>query len=223
MPLCWRYSVFPTGVIAPNKLRLALFVLFVMALVILPFVIFGEQLEAWVRPQLELRQHQVGMLTLIAIVLLAADSVAPVPSTFVIIYLAWKGGWAAGVVGGTIGMSAGVLAAGWLGRSAVGRVAPRFLPDAELLRLRESLQRRLVLTLACMRSVPVLAETSVIVAAATGVPVRRIFWATLLPNLMVSIIYSVAADESFTTAAVTFGATMAASWLLWWWLRRSEK
>lgn len=192
-----------------------------MALVIVPFLIFGEQLESSVLPWLEARQEQRVLLTVAAILLLAADSVAPVPATVVIMFLAWKAGWAAGIVGGTVGLAAGVLAAAWLGRTAVGRLAPKFIPDAELVRLRESLQRRLVLTLACLRSVPVLAETSVIVAAATGVPVKRIFWVTLLPNFVVSLIYSVAAatsrsaEDSGVTATVAFLGTMAASYLLW--------
>jgi len=204
-----------------STLRLGLLVGFVMALVIVPFLIFGERLEASVLPWLETRQERTLLFTLAAVLLLAADSVAPVPATVVIMYLAWKAGWVAGIVGGTLGMSAGVLAAGWLGREAVGRLAPKFIPDAELARLRDSLQRRLFVTLACLRSVPVLAETSVIVAAAAGVPVRRIFVATLLPNFVVATIYSVAAalsrsaEDSGTIAGVTFLATMGASYALW--------
>jgi 3-dehydroquinate synthase len=198
--------------VKPSTVKIALFVLFVVALVSLPFVILGEE---YVWPLLESRQEQVGALTLIAIALLACDSVAPVPATVVIMFLAAKAGWVAGIVGGTIGLSAGVFAAAWIGRSAVGRLAPKFLPEEELTRLRTSLQRRLVITLACLRSVPVLAETSVIVAAATGVPVKRIFWATVLPNLIVAAIYSVAADDSAVTAVVTFLATMVLSYIVW--------
>ncbi len=183
-----------------------------MALVCAPFIIWGEE---FVVPLLQSREQQTTGLILLAIVLLVADSVAPVPATLVIMFLAAKAGWMAGIIGGTVGLAAGVLVAGWLGRFAVGRLAPRFIPDAELIRLRDSLQRRLALTLACLRSVPVLAETSVIVAAATGVPVRKIFVATLLPNFVISVIYSVAADDSFTTAAVTFLAIMVLSYLLW--------
>jgi 3-dehydroquinate synthase len=197
---------------APATVKAALFVLFVMTLVCLPFALFGEE---FVLPLLESRAQQVGALTIVAILLLACDSVAPVPATLVIMYLASKAGWVAGIVGGTIGLCAGVLAAAWLGRTAVGRLAPRFFPDAELARLRESLQSRLTLTLACLRSVPVLAETSIIVAAATGVPVRRIFTVTILPNLIVATIYSVAADDSVMTAAVTFLATMVVSYAVW--------
>lgn len=198
-----------------RSVKISLFVAFVIALVCVPFVILGEE---YVLPLLEAQQHRAGALTLIAIILLAADSVAPVPATLVIMFLAAKAGPLAGIIGGTVGLSVGVLAAAWFGKSAVGRIAPRFMPDAELARLRDSLQSRLALTLACLRSVPVLAETSVIIAAATGVPVRRIFVATLLPNFAVALIYSLAADDSFVTASVTFLATLAASFVLWRWL-----
>ncbi|MES2697387.1 MAG: VTT domain-containing protein [Verrucomicrobiota bacterium] len=198
--------------IKPATLKIVLFILFVMTLVCLPFAIWGEE---FVLPLLTSREQQTWALVLISIALLACDSVAPIPATLVIMFLAAKAGWVAGIVGGTVGMCAGVLAAAWIGRTAVGRLAPKFMPDVELARLRDSLQRRLAITLACLRSVPVLAETSVIVAAATGIPVKRIFWATVLPNFIVAVIYSVAADESPTTAIVTFLATMVASWVLW--------
>ncbi len=195
-----------------RTVKIVLFVIFVMTLVCLPFAIFGED---FVLPLLESREKQTGVLTLLAIALLACDSVAPIPATLVILYLAAKAGWVAGIVGGTLGMCLGVLAAAWLGRTAVGRIAPKFFPDAELARLRESLQGRLWLTLACMRSVPVLAETSVIAAAAMGVPVGRIFKATLVPNVVVAAIYSVAADDSALTAGITFLLTMVLSYAVW--------
>ncbi len=199
--------------------RLVLFVLFVMALVCIPFVIWGEE---FVIPLLNAQEHKTEWLVVIAIVLLAADSVAPVPVTIVIMTLAAHAGVLAGVIGGSIGLIAGVAAAGWFGRVAVGRIAPRFFPDEELARLREALQKRLGLTLACLRSVPVLAETSVIVAAAMGIPLKRIVLLTLLPNLAVSLIYSVAADDSFQTAVLAFLGTLAASGVLWLWLRKKS-
>ena len=61
------------------------------------------------------------------------------------------------------------------------------------------------------------------VAAAAGVPTRKIFLATLLPNLLVAAIYSVAADNSFVTACITFFATLIASALLWWMVTRRQR
>lgn len=203
-----------------TAVKATLFVVLVVALVSIPFVVLGEERsEALTRSLLESQGEHVVAMVLIAIGLLSADSVAPVPATIVIWILAKKAGLLAGIVGGTIGLSLGVLAAAWVGRTAVGRLAPKFFPDAELARLRALLQSRLMVTLACLRSVPVLAETSVIAAAAMGIPVKRVFWAAVLPNFVVAAIYSVASD-SWQTALTAFFATMAASYALWRWLGR---
>jgi len=188
------------------------FIILLVTVVSVPFVIWGDE---FVAPLLASQENRTLGLVLLAIALLAADSIAPVPATLVIMALAAKAGAVAGVVGGTIGLSAGVLAASWFGRAAVGRIAPKFFPEAELARLRAGLQRNLALTLACWRSVPVLAETSVILAAATGVPIGRIFRVTLVPNFVIAVIYSVAADDSFSTACIAFGVTLVASLALW--------
>ena len=193
-------------------LKFGLLVVAIVALVSAPFVIWGD---TYVLPLLESHVDRTSLLIAIAIMLLAADSVAPVPATLVIMFLAAHSGRFAGIVGGTIGMSAGVLTAAWIGRTAVGRLAPKFFPDSELARLRAGVQRNLALTLACWRSVPVLAETSVILAAAAGIPIRRIFLATLLPNFIISVIYSIAADDSLGTAALAFLLILVLSLGLW--------
>ena len=193
-------------------LKFVLLVVAIVALVSAPFVIWGD---TYVLPLLESHVDRTSLLIAIAIMLLAADSVAPVPATLVIMFLAAHSGRFAGVLGGTIGMSAGVLTAAWIGRTAVGRLAPKFFPDTELVRMRAGLQRNLALTLACWRSVPVLAETSVILAAAAGIPIKRIFMVTLLPNFIISVIYSVAADDSLGTAALAFLLILVLSLGLW--------
>jgi hypothetical protein len=200
-------------------LKFVLLVVAIVALVSAPFVIWGD---AYVMPLLQSHVDRTSLLIAIAIVLLAADSVAPVPATLVIMFLAAHSGRLAGVIGGTAGMAAGVLTAAWFGRTAVGRLAPKFFPDAELARLRSGLQRNLALTLACWRSVPVLAETSVILAAAAGIPIGRIFRVTLLPNFIISVIYSIAADDSATTAALAFLLILALSLGLWWLFREKS-
>jgi len=200
-----------------TRVKVSCLFIAVVALVCLPFVVFGQEFAI---PWLKSYEQQTSALILIAVALLAADSVAPVPSTLVIMFLAAKAGIVVGIVGSALGLTLGVFTAAWFGRAAVGRLAPKFIPDAELTRLRENLQTRLPLTLACWRAVPVMAETSVIQAAAAGVPMRRIFAATLLPNFLVAVIYSVAADDSLTTACVTFVATLVASAAVWWFAAR---
>lgn len=203
-----------------SRLKFGLYVGLVIAVVSLPFVIFGE---SFALPWLTSHEAQRGWLVVAAILLLAADSVAPVPSVLVIVFVAAKAGWIAGFLGGTLGLCAGVACAGWFGQTAMGRIAPRFFPDGELVRLRGALQSKLVLTLACLRSVPVLAETSVMIATSLGIPVRRVFLVTLLPNAAIAAIYSIAADDSFATACGAFFATIVPSAIVWWFWGRSQR
>ncbi len=198
--------------LAKALLRATVLVFAVSVLVSLPFMIFGEALFV---PVFEAARGSTLWLVLLAIGLLSVDALLPVPSAWVVMFLAQQSGAIAGVIGGTIGLSVGVVVAGWIGRAAVGRAAPKFFPEAELARLRESMERHTIITLACMRSVPVLAETSVLIAAGAGVPLRRIFWATLPPNVAISVVYSLAADESLLTACIAFLATVALSYAAW--------
>lgn len=192
--------------------RVAGLVFAVSVLVSVPFMIWGEEVFV---PAFEGVRHNAAWMVGLAVALLSFDAVLPVPSSWVIIFLAQESGRIAGFVGGATGLAVGVLVAAWLGRAAVGRAAPKFIPEAEIERMRAMIERHTILTLACMRSVPVLAETSVVVAAAAGVPVRRIFWMTLGPNVAIAGIYAVAGDESLTTACIVFLATVAISYVVY--------
>ena len=201
------------------KLRFAFLVVVIVALVSVPFVVWGD---AYVLPLLESHADRGVLLAILSVLLLTADSVAPIPSTLVLIFLSVHAGPVIGVIAGTVGLTGSVLLAGWFGRSALGRIAPRFVPDAELLRMREGLEHNLPLTLACWRGVPVLAETSVMLAAAAGVPLARILRVTLLPNFIIAVVYSFAADDSLLTASVAFFAILLLSLGAWWVFRKHQ-
>lgn len=197
--------------------RRTAFILLVGAFVIVPFLIFGEDLaKPW------LADAGAGRAWLVAtgMLLLAVDAVLPVPSSWVLIALANQAGVAAGIAGGTAGLTAGVVVAAWIGRAAVGPVASRIAPAGDLERLRRAAPRQVMIGLVCLRSVPVLAEMSVLVAAAARIPLRRILLATVPANLVIATVYSLAADESLGAATVTFLVTVGLSYVLWrWWGR----
>lgn len=201
-------------------LRVSLLVFGVSVLVCLPFIILGEDVFV---PWLQSLAGRTGWLVAGAVALLSLDAVLPVPSSWVLIFLALEAGTLVGIAGGSLGLCLGVLVASWIGRVAVGKVAPRFVPEAEIARLRVSMTEHTTLTLACMRSIPVLAETSVMIAAAAGVSTTRIFLATLLPNVVVATVYSLAASDSFLTACLAFLATIAVSYAFWRLLNASRK
>jgi len=149
-----------------RKLRFIVFALFVVALLSLPFVLLGEEYAV---PLLHSQQGRAWALGAIAIALLTTDSLAPVPSSLVIVFAAMKAGWIVGTIAGTVGLVGQVIGAAWFGRVAIGRLALRFLGAADVEALRGAMQERLALTLGCLRCVPLIAESSVVIAASFGV------------------------------------------------------
>lgn len=192
--------------------RRAAFVLIVAAVVIVPFFVLGEGLA---RPWLEKTEMGRGWVVATAILLLTVDAALPVPSSLVLIALANRAGVLAGIVGGTVGLTAGVIVAAWIGRAAVGPVASRVVPAGDLERLRTALPRQVMIGLVCLRSVPILAEMSVLMAAAARVPLRQILVATVPANVVIAVIYSFAADESWQRALLAFLVTVGISYGVW--------
>jgi len=192
--------------------RAVILVVAVASLVVLPFALLGE---SFAERFLDGSQRGVVGLIAVAVGLLTADAVLPIPSSWVMMYVAQElGPFIAGVTG-TLGLSLGVLVTGLIGKYGVGPVASQVLSDAEISRLRRSTEARLVLTLACLRSVPVMAEVSVLIAAAGKVPIRRIFIVTLLPNAVVSCVFSISGAASFSAAIIAFLSTVAVSYGMW--------
>jgi hypothetical protein len=199
----------------PNPLRaakFALFVFFVVALLSLPFVFFGEE---YVAPILGNHEQQAWVLAGIGVILLTADSLAPVPSSIVIVAVALKAGWAIGTLAGTVGLCGQVVGAAWFGKLALSKITLRMLGLADGEQLRATMQKRLAVTLGCLRSVPLLAETSVVVAASLGVSLRQIFRVTVLPNLAIAATYSLAAQAGLWVAGVAVVVSTVVSVVLW--------
>lgn len=197
---------------ASRRARFTVLVLFVVALLSVPFVIWGEDFAIRI---LGGQERQAWAMALIGIALLTADSVAPIPSSIVIVAVALKAGWIVGTIAGTIGLCGQVVGAAWFGQVAIGKVAGRLIGFSDRDRLRVAVQQRLALTLGCFRSVPLLAETSVVIAASLGIPLARIWRATVLPNLAIAATYSVAAETGLWAAGVAVVASIAISLLLW--------
>lgn len=195
-----------------RAVRFALFAVFVIALLGLPFALFGEE---YVVALLGNEDRHAWLLAAMGIALLTADSLAPVPSSLVIVAVALKAGWFVGTVAGTVGLCGQVIGAAWFGRVALGRVASRVFSVADLDSMRAAVPQRLALTLGCMRSVPLLAETSVAIAASVGIPLPAICRVTLLPNLAIAATYSLAAQAGLWAAVAAVVASIVMSLVAW--------
>ena len=164
---------------------------FVLCVIILPFVLFGAQIED--AAVLWSEGAQPGALGIGVIALLALDILLPVPSS-VVSLLAGKtlGVVPASVaiwVGMTLGCYVGVLVA----RGVLSPVAGFLqidVPDAH--DPSANVQRWGWVSLVLMRPVPVLAEASVLYAAVSGYPTWRLMLATSVANVPIAVLYAYA-------------------------------
>lgn len=171
--------------------RLAEAALFVglLALFIVPFVLFEERMLAWVA---WLRGSDLALATVGAAFtgLLIADILAPVPSSLVGVALGSTFGAAGGTLLCWLGLMGGVFV-GYAAGRRVGRPLVRAAAGPGDLQVLERLVARHGLwALVLLRPVPVLAEASVIVAGAAGYRVASFAGVMALSNLGIALVYA---------------------------------
>ena len=165
-------------------------VLGVALAIIIPFLLFGDAIEAWfadlARPEAGTARGAFGA---ILFGLLALDVLLPVPSSLAstlcgVVFGLWGGFWlsfGAMTVSAALGYALGVLCSDWA-RRAIG--------ERENALLHAFLQRYGTPILIALRTVPVLAEASTLFAGIGRLSPRRAAWPLLLGNAVVSLIYA---------------------------------
>ena len=160
------------------------------ALILVPFALFGEPIEAWFNaisaPEAGTQRALLGW---ILFGLLALDVLLPVPSSLAstlcgVAFGLWGGFWlsfGAMTLSAALGYALGRLCSSWA-RRAIGEQENALLA-AFLLRYGTPI-------LIALRTVPVLAEASTLFAGIGRLPLRRAAWPLLLGNAAVSLIYA---------------------------------
>ena len=164
-------------------LRLSLMPALVLAAILVPFFLLNDRLQAATTAFLV----GAGDITvaLAAVALLAGDMLLPVPSSLVSLAAAGALGMVWGAVAIWTGMTLGCLI-GW----ATGRGLLAPLDRAVGERTTDAGPSRWgVWAVILCRPVPVLAEMSVLVAAAKGMPLGVLMLACALANLPVALAY----------------------------------
>ncbi len=193
--------------------RLAALTALLLALIVVPFLLWGARIEQWTAAFVARGAARPWLTAVVLGGLLAVDVLAPVPSSLVSTacgaVLGFRGGLLTSFAGMTVSAAVGYL----LGRAAAG-VACRGLgvrEAAALLRLR---QRWGVWMLAAARPVPVLAEASLIFAGLAGMDWRGALPVLLVANLGVSAVYAAvgafAAGRDATILAFVVAALLSA-------------
>lgn len=169
--------------------RPLLLVTLVLLVPIVPFVLFGDELEAqiaaWLTPA-----PPPGTLAALVAGVLAVDIFLPIPSSAVSTLAGAKLGVGLGTAASWVGLSIGALLgfglARWLGRP----LAERFTAADDLARMEQLSARYGPTVLVLARAAPVLAEASVLLLGATGLSWRRFAPPMLAANLGIALAYS---------------------------------
>lgn len=174
-----------------DLLRPMLPMVVVLAIPIVPFLIFGQhrvekQLDDW-------RKDPPPALYVSAAVvaLLASDIFLPIPSSAVSTLAGWQlgavGGSLAAWAGMSLGAAIGFALARWFGQPAVAWLTRA----GDLERTRVLAERFGPALLILGRGVPVLAEATVLLLGMHGLAWRRFLPPVLLANLILAIAYAV--------------------------------
>lgn len=192
-----------------------------LACVLVPFALFGAELEAVAQRFLSARPP-AWQVALVLGGLLAGDVVLPVPSSLVGTAAGGLLGFWGGLATAWLGMMGGCAVGYALGTRAGTAALRRMAGDPELERLERASQRLGPWFLLVFRAVPVLAEASVVFAGTSGMTPRAFFTTCALSNLGVSATYAAlgATAARWESFLVLFAGMVLVPGLALAWVRR---
>jgi uncharacterized membrane protein YdjX (TVP38/TMEM64 family) len=197
--------------------RLALLAAALLTLILIPFLLWGEDLER-AAPLMLTTPDAKWLVAGIGVALLMGDLALPVPSSVVSVSLCL-------LLGPLLGAAA--VAVGMLGGFLCGYLLGRLLPRAALRRwigadLWDAVSRRAErsgpLWILVTRPVPVLAEATAIIAGSLGVPFRSALPAALLSSVGVACCYGAAALVGLSSGGfwLAFAMSLVLAGALWY-------
>lgn len=199
--------------------RQLLLIAAVLAIPVVPFLVFGEQLEARITDWLD-AELSPGTVAIAVIGLLASDILLPVPSSVLSTFAGRVLGFWGGVGASWCGMTAGAVIAFWLVR-IFGRPLARWLSsDPELERTDDLAARWGVFVLVVARPIPVLAEASVLLMGTTRLGWWPFLIAVGLSNLGIAAVYAALGDRVQLPIAIAASIALpllAAAIARWLW------
>ena len=174
-------------------IRISLPILGLLVALLIPFLLFGPQIERWAERWQEQPPGKPTSFALI-VLLLSTDILLPIPSSAVSTLAGGQLGWLLGTLASWLGMTLGaalgfVLARRW-GRGFAGRMSS----EEDLARMHRATVNYGGAALVLARGVPLLAEASVLLFGAHGMSWRQFLPPVLLSNLGIALAYSVFGD-----------------------------
>lgn len=197
--------------------RNILLIVLVLLVPIIPFVLFGDQLESWFQSWFRATQSR-PLVALAIVALLSTDVLLPVPSSFVSTFggsqLGTWWGTAASWLGMSMGAVLGFALARWLGPPFVRRLSR----ERDLAAMEALSDRYGPVLLVLARGVPVFAEASVLLMGMHRLSWRRFLPGVLASNLGIAWAYSAlgtwAADREWLPMALGVSVALPFLWTL---------
>jgi len=191
----------------------------VLAVPIVPFLFFGEALEARITGWLD-SALSPSTVAIAVVGLLSSDILLPVPSSVVSTLAGRVLGFWTGTGASWCGMTAGAAIAFWLVRVFGRPLARRLSSDEELARTDALATRWGVLVLVLARPIPVLAEASVLLMGTTRLAWWRFLVAVGLSNFGIAAAYAALGDRVQLPIAIAASIALpllAAALARWLW------
>lgn len=179
------WDAFPVQVLFRHVLLISIAV----ATPVIPFLLFGEQMEQWAREWVE-SEHGYWVTVGGVILLLAGDIFLPTPSSLITTMAGWQLGTIQGTVVSWVGMTLGAAIGFGLARR-FGRPLARWLSDERDLERMQRLNNRTgPMLLLLTRAVPVLAEASVVLVGVNQLTWRKFLPPVIVANFVISLAYA---------------------------------
>jgi 3-dehydroquinate synthase len=174
---------------SPPLLRSIFWVVLALAVPLVPFFLWGAQVEAWVKEQIQTRTTH-WEIAVGAILALTADIVLPIPSSLVGTFVGLRLDWpvAVGViwVGLMCGACLGFALARWLGAPLAAWCGSPS-DQQRMARLAERYGTRVLIY---TRALPGLAEASVLLLGIARLEWRVFLWPVAGSNLILALVYA---------------------------------
>ncbi len=162
----------------------------VLALVIVPFMIWGDRVDGWTSVFLESAHGKPMLVMGVLGGLLASDILFPVPSSLVSTGCGMLLGLTVGALTSLVGMIVSCVSGYWLGRICGRPMAVKMCGEKDLDRFEAVSEKFGLWALVIARPVPVLAEVSVLFAGVSRISFSRFMFVTSLSNLGMSVVYA---------------------------------
>jgi uncharacterized membrane protein YdjX (TVP38/TMEM64 family) len=176
------------SIVKPNIRNRIILVSLVLAIILIPFFLFGSQIETWTTHFVSASETNKSWTAFVLSLMLASDIFLPIPSSIVSTGAGFLLGFINGVLVSFIGMTVGCVIGYGFGFSS--RRALQWIGTDNFNRMEKFFQRSGGWAIVMTRPIPVLAEASVLFAGMSRMKLLHFMIVSALSNLGISLVYA---------------------------------